>query len=342
MSSPDASASGTERFVRRALIALLIVALALLAWKVVEVFLLVFGGLLLAILLGHLAAPVNRVTGLSHRWSLAIVLLGLLLLGGLGAWLLGSQLAGQFADLSNRLPSAWQTLKDSLRNTGWNLGLIGGSGSGPAGGVLSNLANVLTTVVWALADLILVLFIGIYFAATPSLYRRGALHLVPPDHRDRAADVIEASGETLWKWFLGQLASMVIVGILTTLGLWLLGTPLALALGIIAGLAEFIPIVGPILAAIPAILLGFTQSPTTALYVALFYVVLQQVESNLILPIVQKEAVSLPPVVTLTAVVIAGLVFGPLGILFATPLAVVVLVIVKMLYLRDTLGDRDL
>jgi predicted PurR-regulated permease PerM len=132
---------------------------------------------------------------------------------------------------------------------------------------------------------------------------------------------------------------MMLVFVLTGLGLWAIGLPAALALALLAGLAEFVPLIGPVVAAIPALLIALAEGWQTALWTLLLYLAIQQVESNLIMPLVQHRVVSLPPAVALFAVVAFGLLFGSLGVLFATPLAVVIFVAVKKLWVRETLGE---
>jgi predicted PurR-regulated permease PerM len=133
---------------------------------------------------------------------------------------------------------------------------------------------------------------------------------------------------------------MVFIGLLTGIGLWLLGIPGALALGVIAFILEFVPFVGPILSSIPAILLALAFDPATAIWVVLLYIVIQQLEGNVIEPLVQQRAVDLPPALLLFSIVAGGLIFGMVGVVFAAPLLVVVFVMVKRLYVRDALGTH--
>ena len=139
---------------------------------------------------------------------------------------------------------------------------------------------------------------------------------------------------------MGQFLAMLFVGVATTIGLMLIGAPLALVLGLIAALLDFVPIVGPIAAAVPGILLALTAGPSTALYAALVYLVVQQLEGNLITPLVQQKMISLPPVLVLFAVVSAGLLLGIPGVIVATPLALLIMVLVRMLYVQDVLGKE--
>ena len=330
---------------RRALLLAAVVLLALLLGFAVEVLLLGFAGALLAVLLRAVSDPLSRRTGLSPRWALVVTLgLILLLFGGAG-WLIAPDLAEQTQELSEQLPQALQDVRGQLAQYSWGAKLIeeadqaGKLASGSADSWLSRLAGFFTVTAAALVNAVVVLFVGLYLAFQPSLYVRGFLGLIPPPRRRRAAEVLDAVGHTLRWWLIGKAFSMLVIGVLTTLGLWLLGIPLALSLGLIAGLLSFIPNVGPILSVIPAALLGLMQSPQVALYVLLLYVGIQVVESNLLTPLVEQRTVYLPPALTLLAEVLFAVLIGGLGLLLAAPLTATALVLVKMLYIEDTLGE---
>jgi predicted PurR-regulated permease PerM len=212
-------------------------------------------------------------------------------------------------------------------------GVIGG------GEMIGSIAGYSGAVLTGLANAVLVIFAGLYLAVDPSLYRRGLVALLPPRHRATAEDALTSTGRALRLWLLGQLVAMILVGVLTTLGLWLIGVPSALALGVIAALLEFVPFAGPILASIPAIALGLSESVTTGALVLGLYLAIQQVEGNLITPIVHQRAVDLPPALTMFAILAFGVLFGPLGILLATPLAVVGYVLVNRLWIAEALDE---
>lgn len=219
-------------------------------------------------------------------------------------------------------------------------GFISGQLADSLGWVARQMGAVAMLIADALAQFLLVLFGAIFLAFQPGLYRSGVTKLVPRDQTGRVEEVLDKTGNALWLWAAGHMAEMVIIGVLTGVGLWLLGVPAPLALGLIAGLLEFIPFAGPVLAAIPGVLIALTVSPELALYTLIFYVVLQQVEGNILLPIIQKKAVALPPVVALFAIVVFGSLFGVIGVLFAVPLAVATLTIVQVLYVKETLNRR--
>ena len=163
---------------------------------------------------------------------------------------------------------------------------------------------------------------------------------MPPAVQPNVNATLDDSGEALKRWLAGQVIAMLLVGVFTGVGLWLAGVPSAFALGFIAGLAEFVPLIGPILAAIPALLIASTQDWQTVLLALAVLVVVQQVESNLISPLIADRMVSIAPAVGLFAVVAMGVLFGPLGLLLGFPLAIVFDVAVRRLYVRDTLGER--
>jgi predicted PurR-regulated permease PerM len=189
-----------------------------------------------------------------------------------------------------------------------------------------------------MADTLVVIFGGIFLAAQPRFYKSGAIKLVPEAKRALIAGAMDDSERALRLWLKGQLIAMVVVGLLTGFGLWMLGMGSAVALGLLAALLEFIPFVGPIVAAIPAVLIALTLSPELALSVVILYTVVQQVEGNVLQPIVQQYAVDLPGVVLIFSLIAFGTLFGVIGIIFAAPLAVVTYVMVKKLYVRETLG----
>jgi predicted PurR-regulated permease PerM len=191
-----------------------------------------------------------------------------------------------------------------------------------------------------LGSLILILAISIYIAINPGLYHAGLMHLFPHRDRRRAGEVLSAIATTLRRWLVSQLIAMVVIGVVTTLALLLLGVRAAVALGVIAGLLEFIPYVGPILSAVPAIAMALLDGPEKALWVVLAYTAIQQAENHILIPLLMKEGVDIPPVVTILAQAAFALVLGFLGLLVAVPLVGAIIVAVKLLYVEDVVGDE--
>jgi predicted PurR-regulated permease PerM len=326
------------------LTALLIVGLVLVAWQLAYVLLLAFGGLLLAVFLRHMAVALARHPPLPTGGALAVVVLGLAAAAILLVVLVGPRILAQLELLWQSLPAALDQVEQTLRQREWGrflLERVSDGGERPRWNILGAIGGTVSTVVAVVSNVMVLLTVAIFLAIDPDLYRRGLVRLVPLDKRVRALEVLDALGDALWRWLLGQFAAMLVVALFTAAGLWLIGIPLALALGLIAGLVNFIPYLGPFISAAPAVLIAFAQSPTDALYTVLLFVLIQQVEGNILMPVIQKRATSLPPVLTILAVVGFGVLFGTLGVLFATPLLLVAIVLVRMLYVEDMLGDRE-
>jgi predicted PurR-regulated permease PerM len=330
-------------FGRYLLLVVLAVAGMLAAWRLSGVLMLAFGTALLAILLRGLARVVSRWTPIPEAWAIGPVVLALLAAFGAVGWLFGSQIATQFDFLAETLP---QGLSQFIHDFGanpwgeWLLGLARDMNlTGATGQAAGYVAALFGSVLRATAYIVVLLFAAVYLAAQPERYRHGLLQLVPQYRRARIEDVLDLMGTTLRRWLIGQSVTMAFVGTLTAFGLWCLGVAAPLALGLIAGMFAFVPYVGPILASAPGILIAAIQGPMPALYAAALYAAVHFVEGNLVTPLVQAEAVELPPVLTLFATLVFGLLLGPVGVLLAAPLTVVMLVLVNALYLEDVLGE---
>jgi len=208
------------------------------------------------------------------------------------------------------------------------------------GRVVPYLFPVFSTTIAAVTGVILVVFLAIFFAADPATYTRGVLHLVPRDHRARMTEVLTTMGRSLRAWLVARSIAMVTIGVVVTTMMALLGVRASVALGVIAGLLEFVPVFGPIIGAIPAIALGFVDSPQKALAVLITFIVIQQIEGNLLIPLLLQKAVEVPPALSLLGIASMGMVLGVLGVVIAEPLVAVVLVAVKMLYVEPVMGDK--
>jgi predicted PurR-regulated permease PerM len=325
-------------FVHRTLIVLALVALAILLWHLRSLLLMLFGAIVVATVFRALADRIQRITGCGEGLAVAISIL--LILGTLVALiaLFGTYVTQQVQLLGRTLPAAWQSFEQRIGDLGLGdqLGRLA-EGFRQSSGSFSNLSRAVMSIGNGIAEVLIVLFGGIYLAAQPRVYKSGAVKLVPSARRALVSEAMDESETALRLWLKGQLIAMIAVGLLTGIGLWLLGLPSALVLGLLAGILEFIPFLGPFLSAIPAILLALAVSPDLALWVLLLYVAVQQVEGYLLTPLVQQYAVNLPGVVLLFSLLGFGLLFGTLGVILAAPLAVVSYVLVKRLYVIETL-----
>jgi predicted PurR-regulated permease PerM len=192
----------------------------------------------------------------------------------------------------------------------------------------------------AFAGLLLIIFLAIYIASDPDMYHRGVISLFPKRHRERAGDIFSAIADILRKWLVTQLIAMATIGAVTTVVLLIFKVKAAFALGVLAGLLEFVPTVGPILSAIPAVAMAFLDSPEKALYVAIAYVLIQFLENHLLIPLLMKGGMDLPPALTILAQALMALLFGFIGLMCAVPLLAASMVAVKMLYLERVIGEK--
>lgn len=320
-------------------------ALLAAAWTLRTLILMTFLALLLAVVLRSLGDLVHRLTGMRRRWAvLAVAALLALAAVGAAVWV-APTLIEQARALANRIPEAVGAVQKRIDETPGLSGVVEQVTSGlslpspkdAAGGaaaVIGIFASAFSYVGVALVG-------ALFLAMEPALYRRGAIQLVPVRHRPFAEALIDELDEVILSWLGGQLVLMAFIGVMTGLGLWAIGVPYALALGVLAGLLEFIPYLGPILSAVPALLLAITAGPTVALWTLGLVVGVQQVENNILQPIVQKSAVDIPPTLLIVALFAMGLIFGVAGLLVATPLLAVLMVIVRRVYVQRILEGRS-
>lgn len=321
---------------------LLAVGLAALLWFLGEVLLLVFAGILLAVALDGLAEPLAARLPLSRGWAVVavVVLLALLIVGA--GFLIVPQFLNQIGAVWDRLTELAGQAQQIVERYPVLERIFGGGedGEGAAGGMAGRLATATMSLLGAVANLLIVVVIGLFIAADPALYRGGLVKLVPPARRERAEETLSTIASALRWWLLGQLVSMLVLGASTSLGLLVLGVDLWLGLGVLVGLLTFIPFLGPIIAGIPVVLIGFAEGMQMGLLVLVFFLVLQNLEGNVLTPMIQHRAVELPPALLIATQVLFGTLFGAAGLILAAPLAVVGLIAVNLLYIEDVLGDR--
>lgn len=347
--SPDTGKDNARSVMHRVVlfdaVSLLFLLAASVIWLLPNVLLLIFACVLLAILLHEVSRRIEHWTGLPHAVALATLVLAMIVLVVGGGWLMAPMISEQSAELARAIPASLQHLQESLRHIPI-LGDLSSSLPAPAelakqmASLLPRAGLVFSGVLGVLGNFAIIVFVGIYLAAQPRAYLKGIILLCPPNKRGRMREVIDELGKTLGQWLAGKAVSMLVVGVITTAGLAMLDVPLALVLGIIAGLLDFIPYVGPVVAGVPAVLIAFTESPLLAAYVALLFLFIQLAEGYLLMPMIDRRTVSLPPALTIVAQVLMGSLFGMAGIAIATPLAAVATVLITMLYVQDVLGDQ--
>ena len=325
-------------------IAVLIVVGVVVAWQAISGLLLIFCAFLLAVLLGGLARAVARRTGLSY--GLALGLTGLVLLVVLGgtSWFVGDGLVEELANVGDAIPEGLRRVEAMVRDWAADIGIgeippaseavpsaseIGARALGFVGGFFG-----------ALSAVVLTLLLGVFFAASPETYRGGLLRLVPQARRPRLAEVLAAVVEAVRRWLVARLLVMAATFVLTWVGLSLLGVPFAGGLAVLSALAVFVPYVGAFIGGGVAVVVALLEGPQLALYTALFYLVLENVQGVTIEPLLESYMTKTPPGLLLSAQVILGLLLGAVGFVLASPIVVALVVLVQMLYVEDVLGDE--
>jgi predicted PurR-regulated permease PerM len=333
---------------RNAMIALAVVAIAafivLALGNVIDVLLLFFISVLIALFLRTLSNWLGERTPLSPKVALALVVIGIIALLVTGVLLLAPSFAEQLQQLLNQIPDTIEQIERMVGRSDAAQQIL--DQTPPLAEILpspSNFINELTaffsSTIDALATVLIVVFVGIYLAIEPDVYVNGFLQLIPSARRERIHDTLKQMAHTLRAWLLSRGVAMLVIGTFATIGLSIIGIPLALALGVIAGLFELIPNIGPILGTIPAVLVALPMGTETTLYVLLLYFIMQQIETYFITPLVERRAVRLPPALTVAMQVLLGVMIGPLGVVLAAPLTAIGIVAVKMLYVEDVLHE---
>ena len=350
--TPQRSPRLTYGFIAKAtLVVIAVYALANALWLVRDIAFIAFAAILLAAFFSIL---VDRLDEWIPRWIASILALLLFLALIAGFWIIAwPQLQGQVTTLAEEVPriiggmgdwvqeryrevfpgnpearqEAQMSMQDRIQGEAMNL--------------VAGALPLLNTAIGTVTGLLVTLFAAVFLVIDPGTYLRGFLHLVPEDARPRLHDALTETGSTLKRWIAGMSVSMVVIFTASTVGLWILGIPAALVLGLIAGFLVFIPFLGPTLSAIPAMAMALTISPIMVVWVALLYFGIQLLESNLLTPMVMREAVNLEPAATILFQLAMGVLFGFLGLFLAVPLFAALQVLVKRLYVDRLEGNTE-
>jgi predicted PurR-regulated permease PerM len=333
-------ANEEEMFFRKTLIIFAVAALVGLLWFLSNIIILVFGAVLLSIILHAISHPIHKNTGMPQRYALFISILVIISAFLIVSWMMGSIVASQVEDLSQRIPAAWETFKGKVSQYSYGRKILRQISNYEGQGVTSGLSTAAFSVVDGIANFLVVLVGGVFIAAQPTLYKEGFLKLIPKGKREQVGEALNLTGRALRLWFLGKLISMLCIGIMVSVVFLSMGLPSAIALGLMAGIGEFVPYIGSLIAIFPALLLASSQSWELVLWVLGAFIIIQQIQGNLVTPLVQQRMVSLPPALTIFSLVTFAVLFGPIGVLFAEPLTVTFFVMTKKLYVRDTLGEK--
>jgi predicted PurR-regulated permease PerM len=318
-------------------------AILALLWYALDLLLLLFCGFLLSIVNRLVSRYLQRYLNIPQNWSIGLVLFASLVLFALFLQIAIPFVFDQSITIVQNLGDAVQTGMDQVKKLEYgedfirtfrdsldkfaNLATVG------------NLRNLFSNAFDYTFRILLVIATGLYFSINPELYVSGFLKLLPSGAQPRIRDLLANMRSMLEWWLLGRLLSMIMVGLVASIGLWAIGIPYPVPLGVVAAILELIPYLGPPLAMIPAALLGITISPFHSLYVVILFAIIQFLEGFLITPVIQEKALALPPALIIATQVLMGLVAGGLGVLVATPLLGVIVLSIQMLYVQDVLEE---
>ncbi|TPQ38368.1 AI-2E family transporter [Bradyrhizobium guangdongense] len=327
--------------------------LVLFTWYFAATLLLIFTGMLLGVALNALTNTLGRLISLPHPVRLGIVCVVLALLLALVVYLGGATIADQASALSKTIKSQLAGVKAFLDSRGIDTSFFDlGNATAPAasdapnatpphpslpnagtlassgGAIVSQTFKLLLGTISAVGNFFIVLFLGLAFAAQPSLYHDGLLFLVPARMRERAATIIDGISETLERWLIAQIIVMLAVGAVTWIGLAIIGIPGSFILGIQAGLLAFIPTVGAIIAGVVVVLASLASGWIPALSAFILFLGVHAMESYVLTPILQRQALDIPPATLFAFQILLGVVFGIWGLALALPLIAIAKVMI--------------
>lgn len=354
--NPNNPGRNLSLFMHKCLTVLAIVAGASIlfwfVWTTGAALLLLFSAFLVAVALDGLARALARVSRLSRRLAVVAVIVIFALLIGLTTTFSTISISSKAPELGNKIEQAVDALQDKLQQYPFSAHLFSndsentpsagtsGSNSGIGASVARNLSGAVTVTLTSLIDLFIVLVIGLYLALSPELYYEGLLRLFPPASRGRVELIAHEATDAVRRWLLGRALAMVLVGLGSIAGLWLLDVPFPILLGTLAGLLTFIPYLGAIISAIPALLIAGLDGLWPMLYVVLLYLGLHAVEAYLLTPLIQRRTASFAPAFLLSVQVLGGAVAGVIGVALAAPIALICTVIVQLGYVQNMMGEK--
>jgi predicted PurR-regulated permease PerM len=328
-------------FVRKIFIITGIVALVFVVLWIFKltfnIFLLLLAGSLIALFFHGFASLIQRLTKLNRGLSMTLsIVVTLIFIVGF-FWFSGNRIQQQITELQETLPSTIQNFEQKLNQSSIGQQAIEKVTSPKSKEKLQQVFNTFFSSTFGLlGDIYVVLVLGLFFTASPSIYKNGIIKLIPKKSKPEAEKLLNRIATTLTKWLKGQLFAMLVVAVLTAIGLSILGMPMAFALALIAGVLNFIPNFGPIIAMVPAVLIALTVDTTTAILVAALYIVVQVIESSFVTPQIQKKMINMPPAIIIIAQLFMGVLTGGWGLVLATPLVAILIVVIQQLYIEKT------
>jgi len=324
-----------EKVWRTVAIVALLVVVILIARVAFNILLMVLAGSLIAVYFHGLGDTIQRKTHLSRKYAMIISVVASFLIFGLLLWFMGTKIEVQIGQLSNSLPHTVSTAKAKMGQTWAGQKVLDSFSNGNSDKLMATVQTFFSTSFGVLGDVYIILFLGIFFTASPSMYKNGILILLPKRKKELGQHIMNRISISLKGWLKGMMLSIVLITILITVGLSIIGVPVAMVLGLITGILELIPNIGSLVAMIPGVLLALTISTNTAIIVALLYIVCQTIVANIVTPLIQKKIINLPPALTLISQLIMGTLSGALGIILAVPLLAILIILVDELYVKE-------
>ena len=323
-------------------ILLLIILIAYLFATLLNLLLLVLAGALMSIYFHGCADLLKRKLKIGSPYGLILSVVFNVVVIGLFFWFVGDRLNSQLDELSTKIPQTVENAKQWLSEKPLGQKVLNYATNTLDSGKTANVIKTFFSSTFGiLSDLYIVVLLGMFFSPSPAIYRKGVIHLIPTGGKATAENLWNEIHHVLKNWLKGQIFGFFFIAILTGLGLWLLGMPLVLALALVAGLLNFIPNFGPLIALIPATLLGLMQGPNTALLVVGLFTLIQIIQSTVTQPLIQKKMVSVPPALLVFGQVAMGVIAGFWGVLLATPLVAIVMTLVNRLYVEKQEDQSD-
>ena len=315
-----------------------IVCLAIIAILILRVafniLLMALAGVLIAVYFHGLADLIITKTKITRKPALFISIAGSVVLLAVMGWFVGSKVQRQVAELSNTLPQTIKVARAKIANTPVGAKIIEYTSGNSSQKLVDTATTFFSTSFGIIGDLYIILFLGIFFTADPSLYKNGIIFFFPPQRKSTGRVILKKIESALKGWLKSILVSIVLITILVAVGLSMTGLPGTAVLGLITGMLEIIPNFGPVIAMIPGVLLAFTISTKTAVIVALIYIACQTIVGNIAVPLLQKKMINIPPALTLLIQLVMGTLSGLMGIVLAVPLLSILIILVNELYLN--------
>lgn len=305
-----------------------------------NILLMTFMGVLIAVYFHGLADFIAQKTKINRKFSLFISIAGTIIVLSAMVWIIGSTVQQQAAQLSHTLPQIISTAKIKLAGSSVGQQLLGYTSGDNSKKLLDTAGTFFSSSFGVVGDMYIILFLGIFFTADPSLYKNSLLAIMPSQQETDGNIIWDRISTALKGWIKTRLVSMVLVTITIAIGLTFIGLPGTLVLGLIAGLLDIIPNFGPVIAMIPGVLLGLIVSPQMAIIAALIYIVCQTIVGSIFMPLIQKKMINIPPAITMISQLVMGVICGLMGIILAVPILLVLSIIVDELYIKKKKAAR--